>query len=120
MAPGWWRSARTGTAGARKCSWRRNSRANALSWDAGWRSPNGASGSWWPGWRYLARVHNHPVAAFHSRTDDANPALSHEGAISIVVPYFGLGLRRGLAACAVYRLTAGTRPVSPKAANVRL
>jgi hypothetical protein len=59
------------------------------------------------GCRYLARVHSHPAAAFHSRTDDTNPALSHEGAISVVVPYFGLGLRRGLAACAVYRLTAG-------------
>ena len=59
------------------------------------------------GCRYLARVHSHPAAAFHSPTDDANPALSHEGAVSVVVPYFGLGLRRGLAACAVYRLTAG-------------
>jgi hypothetical protein len=59
------------------------------------------------GFRYLARVHSHPAEAFHSRTDDANPALTHEGAISVVVPYFGLGLRRGLAACAVYRLTAG-------------
>lgn len=57
------------------------------------------------GCRYLARIHSHPAQAFHSRTDDANPALTHEGAISIVVPYFGLGLRRGLAACAVYRLT---------------
>ena len=35
-----------GTAGARRCSWRRSSGASALSWDAGWRSPNGASGSW--------------------------------------------------------------------------
>src|SRR6266567_1599435 len=52
-------------------------------------------------------VHSHPAAAFHSPTDDANPALSHEGAVSVVVPYFGLGLRRGLAACAVYRLSAG-------------
>lgn len=59
------------------------------------------------GCRYLARVHSHPAEAFHSQTDDANPALSHEGAISIVVPYFGLGLRRGLSACAVYRLMAG-------------
>jgi hypothetical protein len=37
------------------------------------------------GCRYLARVHSHPAAAFHSRTDDTNPALSHEGAISVVV-----------------------------------
>jgi hypothetical protein len=60
-----------------------------------------------PGCRYLARVHSHPAEAFHSPTDDANPALSHEGAISVVVPYFGLGLRRGLAACAAYRLAGG-------------
>ena len=59
------------------------------------------------GFRYLARVHSHPAQAFHSPADDANPALTHEGAISVVVPYFGLGLRRGLGACAVYRLTAG-------------
>ena len=59
------------------------------------------------GCRYLARVHSHPAAAFHSPTDDANPALSHEGAISVVVPYFGLGLRHGLDVCAIYRLTAG-------------
>jgi hypothetical protein len=52
-------------------------------------------------------VHSHPAGAFHSPADDANPVLSHEGAISVVVPYFGLGLRRGVAACAVYRLTAG-------------
>jgi hypothetical protein len=68
------------------------------------------------GRRYLARVHSHPAQAFHSRADDANPALTHEGAISVVVPYFGLGLRRGLGACAVYRLSAGRwspLPVGP-------
>lgn len=58
---------------------------------------------------YLARVHSHPGEAFHSRTDDANPALTHLGALSIVVPYFGLGLRRGLDACAVYRLEDSRR-----------
>ena len=60
-----------------------------------------------PDCRYLARIHSHPGEAFHSPTDDANPALTHEGALSIVVPYFGLGLRRGLAACAVFRLASG-------------
>jgi hypothetical protein len=52
--------------------------------------------------RYVARIHSHPGLAFHSLADDANPALTFEGAISIVVPYFGLGLRRGLATCAVF------------------
>lgn len=57
--------------------------------------------------RYFARIHSHPGLAFHSTTDDANPVLTHEGAVSIVVPFFGLGLRAGLAACSVYVLTAG-------------
>lgn len=50
---------------------------------------------------YVARIHSHPALAFHSATDDANPALTFEGALSIVVPFFGLGLRHGLSACAV-------------------
>lgn len=53
----------------------------------------------------LARIHSHPGEAFHSDTDDANPALTFRGALSIVAPFFGLGLRRGLDACAIYRLT---------------
>lgn len=57
--------------------------------------------------RYVARIHSHPGNAFHSKTDDENPALTHEGAISIVVPYFGLGLRHGLASCEVYVRSAG-------------
>lgn len=53
---------------------------------------------------YLIRAHSHPGRAFHSPVDDRNPALTHEGALSVVVPYFGLGLRCGLDACAVFRL----------------
>lgn len=56
---------------------------------------------------YLARIHSHPGEAFHSSTDDRNPVITFEGAISIVVPYFGLGLRHGFDACAVLRLTGG-------------
>lgn len=52
--------------------------------------------------RWLARIHSHPGEAFHSDVDDSNPALTAEGALSIVVPFFGLGLRRGLEACAVH------------------
>jgi hypothetical protein len=51
---------------------------------------------------YAARIHSHPGAAFHSATDDGNPGLRYEGALSIVVPYFGLGLRAGLRACGVF------------------
>ena len=56
---------------------------------------------------YVARIHSHPGPAFHSPADDANPVLTHEGALSIVVPFFGLGLRRGLNACAVLRRDRG-------------
>jgi hypothetical protein len=55
-----------------------------------------------PDERYVARIHSHPGLAFHSPTDDDNPAITYSGAISIVVPFFGLGLRHGLAACAVF------------------
>lgn len=51
---------------------------------------------------YVVRIHSHPGDAFHSAADDANPVISFEGGISIVVPFFGLGLRRGLDACAVF------------------
>jgi proteasome lid subunit RPN8/RPN11 len=52
--------------------------------------------------RYVARIHSHPGEAFHSDVDDDNPGLTAQGAWSIVVPYFGLGLRRGISACAIY------------------
>ncbi len=52
--------------------------------------------------RYVARIHSHPGEAFHSDVDDANPGLTAQGAWSIVVPYFGLGLRRGIGVCAIY------------------
>jgi hypothetical protein len=51
---------------------------------------------------YAARLHSHPGYAFHSTIDERNPALRYEGALSIVAPFFGLGLRAGLEACAVY------------------
>lgn len=54
-----------------------------------------------------ARIHSHPGEAFHSETDDRNPVLTAEGAVSIVVPFFGLGLRRGLDACAAFVLRDG-------------
>jgi hypothetical protein len=57
--------------------------------------------------RWLARIHSHPDEAFHSHTDDTNPALTAQGSLSIVVPFFGLGLRRGLDACAVHVYRGG-------------
>lgn len=35
-----------------------------------------------------AQVHSHPKEAFHSRADDQWAIVRHEGALSIVVPYF--------------------------------
>lgn len=60
-----------------------------------------------PDQRWIARIHSHPGEAFHSPTDDANPVLTAEGSWSIVVPYFGLGLRRGISACAILRFSRG-------------
>ena len=51
---------------------------------------------------YISRIHSHPGEAFHSSIDDRNPALTAEGSLSIVVPYFGLGLRQGIGACATF------------------
>ncbi len=53
---------------------------------------------------YVSRIHSHALEAFHSPVDDRNPILTYPGALSIVVPYYGLGLRRGLGACAVFEL----------------
>jgi hypothetical protein len=55
-----------------------------------------------PAERFVSRIHSHPGDPFHSPIDDANPVLTFQGAFSIVVPFFGLGLRRGLDACGVY------------------
>jgi hypothetical protein len=57
--------------------------------------------------RWVARIHSHPADAFHSAVDDANPVITAEGSLSIVVPYFGLGLRRGLSRCAIYERRNG-------------
>jgi hypothetical protein len=56
---------------------------------------------------YVARIHSHPGDAFHSPADDANPVILFEGGLSIVVPFYGLGLRRGLQTCAVYLFSQG-------------
>jgi hypothetical protein len=37
------------------------------------------------------RLHTHPGEAYHSEMDDTNMIISHEGAISIVVPFFAVG-----------------------------
>jgi hypothetical protein len=44
-----------------------------------------------PGTFVVCRVHSHPSEAYHSDLDDMNMLISHQGAISIVVPYFARG-----------------------------
>ena len=66
--------------------------------------------------RFYVRIHAHPGEAYHSARDDQNPILTHEGALSVVVPYFArdpIELHR----CAVYRYQrrAGWVPLDPEA-----
>lgn len=71
--------------------------------------------------RWLARIHSHPAQAFHSSTDDANPGLTADGVLSIVVPFFGLGLRGGLESCAMFQLRGGRwMATSPDELDVRV
>jgi hypothetical protein len=52
--------------------------------------------------RFVVRIHAHPREAYHSARDDENAVLTHEGALSVVVPYYArdpIQLER----CAVYR-----------------
>ncbi len=66
----------------------------------------------------LVRVHSHGDAAYHSVTDDENMIISHERAISVVVPNFangGLDLLR----CSVNELRPGRGWVELPARDVR-
>lgn len=59
-----------------------------------------------PGEQFYCRIHSHPKRAYHSRRDDANGVITHQGAISIVVPYFAREPLR-LERCALYQLKHG-------------
>lgn len=54
-----------------------------------------------------AQVHTHPGEAFHSRTDDREPIVTEEGALSIVIPDFAEGKARHPDAWKAYRLQRG-------------
>ena len=54
------------------------------------------------GEQYFTRIHSHPARAYHSARDDANQVLTHEGAISIVVPDFARHPIE-LSRCAIFR-----------------
>jgi proteasome lid subunit RPN8/RPN11 len=57
------------------------------------------------------QVHSHPELAFHSKADDAWAIVRHEGALSLVVPYFGMhsDVQTFVRDTAVFELTAGNK-----------
>jgi hypothetical protein len=55
-----------------------------------------------PGETFFARVHSHPEDAYHSDTDDENLILSHDGALSLVIPYFAKYVADDLNDAAIY------------------
>lgn len=59
-----------------------------------------------PSERFYARIHSHPREAFHSKRDDANAVITHQGALSIVIPNFAVD-PIDLTQCAIYRLKHG-------------
>jgi proteasome lid subunit RPN8/RPN11 len=68
----------------------------------------------------LCRVHSHPGPAFHSDTDDDNMIISHQGAISIVVPFFARESIE-LTRCSVHELdhAIGWRELDPAEVDER-
>ena len=66
------------------------------------------------GERFFVRIHSHPEEAYHSHRDNQNPILTHQGALSIVVPNFAVD-PIDLSRCAIFRREYGTGwlPLSP-------
>lgn len=58
-----------------------------------------------------AQVHSHPEEAFHSKADDRWAIIRHEGALSLVVPYFATKTTRSsfLDHTKIYHFTAAAR-----------
>jgi proteasome lid subunit RPN8/RPN11 len=59
----------------------------------------------------VAQVHSHPGRAFHSEADDEGAIVRHAGALSLVLPMFGLKTTREtfLTHAALYRLSDDNR-----------
>ena len=60
------------------------------------------------------QIHSHPQAAFHSRADNKWAIVRHEGALSLVVPYFAANvtLPNFMESIAAYRLRSNDRWVN--------
>jgi hypothetical protein len=58
-----------------------------------------------------AQVHSHPMEAFHSKADDDWAIVRHEGALSLVVPYFASATTLGnfFSQTKVYRFSASAQ-----------
>lgn len=56
--------------------------------------------------QFYIRIHSHPGEAYHSGRDDNNQVITHQGAISIVVPDFAT-VPADLKECAIYKLQHG-------------
>lgn len=56
-----------------------------------------------------AQVHSHPTDAYHSDTDDCFPLVTLTGALSVVVPDFGVAGLDDIRAWAWYRLTGAAQ-----------
>ncbi|HEX8769269.1 MAG TPA: hypothetical protein VF711_00730 [Acidimicrobiales bacterium] len=56
-----------------------------------------------------AQVHSHPTEAYHSDTDDCHSLVTLNGAVSVVVPYFGREGLAGINDWAWFRLTGKAR-----------
>ncbi|RDS84382.1 Mov34/MPN/PAD-1 family protein [Dyella psychrodurans] len=58
-----------------------------------------------------AQVHSHPLEAFHSRADDQWAIIRHEGALSLVIPYFASQTTTGtfLKDAKVYQFSANAK-----------
>lgn len=68
----------------------------------------------------LAQVHSHPEEAFHSWVDDREAIVRHNGALSIVAPYFGhdLTAESFSDACAFFTLNSADRWVKLPASEI--
>lgn len=68
----------------------------------------------------LAQVHSHPEEAFHSLADDVWAVVRHVGAVSLVVPWFGLRTRADtfLDDIAAFQLDASDRWLQVEASSV--